>query len=173
MVIGIDFDDTCVDTWRIIKEKYKTYYPGFEVDLPENSPWDKEKIIMKNHMEEMVWDVNIYEGLQEFLDYCQDHHIKTILLTARGGDLQEIIEPTKEFIKKHNLHFDEMVFDLDAKGEICQKYGVDLMIDDSKSVLDEVAKYGIKTLRFGIKDDKHDYALSWRDALLYIKKGDL
>lgn len=173
MKVGIDFDDTCVDTWRIIKEKYKDYYPGFIVDLPENSPWEKEKVIMSDHMNEMVWGVNIYDGLKEFLDFCKDNNIKTILLTARGGDLQEIIEPTKEFIKKNDLHFDEMIFDLGKKGAICQKLGIDLMIDDSKSVLDEVATFGVKTLRFGIPDDKHDYVLSWRDALTYIKKGDL
>lgn len=173
MVIGIDFDDTCVDTWKIVKEKYKTYYPDAIVDYPENSPWDKEKVIMKNHMDEVVWNTKINDGLKEFLDYCQNRNIQTILLTARGGELKNIIKPTKEFIKKNNLHFDKMIFNLESKGETCQKYGVDLMIDDSKRVLDEVANYGIKTLRFGIKDDKHDYALSWRDALLYIKKGDL
>ena len=50
MKIGIDFDDTCVNTWELIKKRYAEYYPGFMVDYPENSPWDKEKIIMKNHL---------------------------------------------------------------------------------------------------------------------------
>lgn len=173
MTVGIDFDDTCVDTWRIIREKYKDYYPGFDVDLPENSPWEKEKIIMKNHLDEMVWNVNIYDGVKEFLNYCKNNNIKTVLLTGRGGELPEIIEPTIEFINKNDLHFDEMVFNLDKKGAVCQKYGVDLMIDDSKGILDEVRTFGIKTIRFGIKDEKHNYALSWHDVLELIKKGDL
>ena len=172
MVIGIDFDDTCVNTWQILEEKYKKDYPEVIIKDHENSPWDKEKIIMRKHMAEIVWQVNIYDGLKEFLNSLKGQHIKTILLTARGGEIQEIIEPTKEFIRKNNLAFDEMVFGLDKKGEACQKYGVDLMIDDSRRVLDDVAQYGIKTLRFGVKDDKHDYVLSWCDALLYIMKGD-
>lgn len=170
MVIGIDFDDTCVNTWELIKKRYQEYYPSFTVDLPENSPWDKEKIIMANHYKEMCEDIEIYEGLPEFLDYCHKKKIKVYLITARGGDIPEIIEPTKAFLKRNHLEFDYCFFDIYIKGPLCQMLGVNLMIDDSKKVLDEVEKYGVKTLRFGIKDNHHDYALSWHNALKYLKE---
>lgn len=176
MTIGIDFDDTCVDTWTITKKYLNEYFPDLEVDHPGNSPWDKEKIVMADHMHEIVYESKINDGLYEFIGYCKKKNIKLVLITARGGDFPKIIELTKDYIAKNHLHFDEMIFDADHKGnykgKICKAYGVDLMIDDSKKVIEEVASYGIKVLRYGSIDEKYDYALNWHDALEYIKKGE-
>lgn len=181
MNIGIDIDDTIVNTYdiflKLLVMKYKfnynqllieksNYFELYEkLDNFDNVKKDLFSILGKSvKLKENV--VNVFNKLKE------DGH-KIILITARNyNDYDEPYKLTYEYLKKNGVPFDKLIVNTDKKAQVCLDEKIDLFIDDSTMNCKDVSSVGIKTLQFGalfneeIKDFKKVY--SWDEIYEYI-----
>ena len=172
MRIGIDFDNTLVNTKELSKKYLDLYMPGNNLESYHDLPVEESvKFFDKYHIE-ITKNLEVFEGVKEAFDYFKKNNIETVLVTARGGNgATSIIEPTKEFLKKNNLNFDKLIFSTDVKGDACANENLDLFIDDLETVLEDVNDKGVNVLLFGDKSTKFDYALNWAEVINYLEKG--
>lgn len=172
MKIGIDFDNTLVNTKELSKKYLDEYLPNNNLDSYHDLPLDKSLDFFNKFHIEITNNLKLKDGVKEAFAYFEKNNIETVLITARGGNgVESIIEPTKDFFKKHNLKFNKLVFMTDVKGNACLENKVDLFIDDLETVLEEVNEKGVNVLLFGDKSTKFDYALNWNEVINYLEKG--
>ena len=86
------------------------------------------------------------------------------LLTARGGVCPEIIDITKEYLEKHKLYFDKYIFKAFPKGKEAVEYGIDLVIDDTLEVIEDVRNHNVEALQYGV-DVKN-----WYEVIDFVRR---
>lgn len=172
MTIGIDLDDTLIETTKtgnkylkkfitdksisdyhdLSKDEYLKFYSLYLYDIQKNAPLKKDAL--------------------KVLNYLHSKNIRIVFITARGTlGFSNSIPITLEYLKKHLVIYDKIIFKKNHKSAAARKEHVDLFIDDKEKVLDEVRKVGIKTLRFTEeKLSNHDIVSSWREVKRYIDK---
>ena len=68
-------------------------------------------------------------------------------LTRRGNDEKlDILGITKDDLTKKGFKYHDCYIGLSKKGEACKNLGIDVFIDDSVMQIEDVNKYGIKTI---------------------------
>ena len=98
---------------------------------------------------------------------CELHKLghKLYIITARNNKYCARVEDlTINMLRENNLYFDEIYFNQQLKSDIAKELGINLMIDDSLSVYNNMKSENIECIMFG-KDVK-----SWREVLEYINK---
>lgn len=169
MVIGIDLDDTIVDTKEVALENLKKFDKSYDDyhDLPE----DKYREYMKLYQADGLSRVKLKEGVIEAFNFFKEYGYKIIIITARDNSFSsDIKDITLDYLKKYELNYDKIVFEAEKKGKIAHDLGVQLFIDDKEMVLDDMKNYGIKTIRVTKeKDSKHKTFQNWSDIIEYIK----
>ena len=175
MTIGIDIDNTITDNSKIIYKYIKIYDKSYDNyhDLPE----DQYHEFLTTYIEDIMQNTDLKEGAKEAITYLHNNGHKIILITARNLYYSKnIINITLEYLKKHNIIYDKIIFGTKnngQKGKDAFLNNIDIFIDDKESVLDDVAKYGIKCLKMGNKPSKYLCFNNWQDIINYIKsKGD-
>lgn len=108
--------------------------------------------------------------------FIKKENIEFVVITARGGIIEEMKDDAERLLNKHNIKFDKYYWKQDNKLEICKKEKIDLMIDDDYKIIETLAKKKIKTLYFrdtGLKRlEKNEYITevnNWGDIYRYIK----
>ncbi len=166
MRIGIDFDDTLVDSFKVYqkyfdiwdeKDKYKDIYHM------KNNDW--------NHFFDIYWDkiykeVEFFPEVKECLDKLKELGHTLVLVSARFG-------PCTEFaikqIKKAKLPINEFIFTSYLKAKACIENNIDLMIDDNDTVITDLKKNHLKCLKKG-NSKKYKHYDTWYDIIEYIQK---
>ena len=169
MKIGIDFDNTMVNTYQVSKHFLDVYKPNNHLKSYHDLPKDEELAFFMNYFIKITENLTLYDGVKEAFDFFEKHNIELILITARGQD-GLLIEPTNKFLKKHNLNFSKKVFDAKDKGQVCLDNNVDLLIDDNDKVLQNASEKHVKVLKYGEKSDLFPYVLNWKEVVDYIRK---
>lgn len=174
MKIGIDFDNTLVNTAELSKKFLDIYKPGNNLASYHDLPLEESLDFFDKYHIEITENLKLLDGVKEAFDYFKKNGIKTVLITARGdGGVTTLIEPTKAFIERNELYFDKMIFKAGIKGDVCKENEIDLFIDDLEEVVSEVQSKGTKVLLFGSKSDTYDYAMNWQEVIDYIEKGNI
>lgn len=171
MTIGIDIDDTITET-SLIANQYLKKYPEYQ----ELSDYHMlEKNVFKKFVKDNVLDIQnnapLKDGVKECIDYLRKNGHKVILITARGANGFTFLKSeTKKYLEKNNIVVDDIKFGKNYKGKTCKKENVDIFIDDKEEVLDEVKKWGIKTIRFCNLEEKskHQKVSTWTDMLKFF-----
>lgn len=171
MTVGIDFDNTLVDTKKVSKKYLDIFMPGNTLNSYHDLDYDKSLEFSEKYFVEITENLTLFPGVKEAFAYFKENNIKTVLITARGIDYEYLIEPTKKFLKENGIEFDVLEFKSPKKLEPCLRNNVDLMIDDIEGVLETISTKEIKGILFGSKSDKFTYALNWQEVLDYIKGG--
>lgn len=172
MKIGIDFDNTLVNTKELSKEFLDMYLPGNNLESYHDLPEEESLDFFNKFRIEITNNLKLKPGVKEAFDYFEKNNIETVLITARGGKgVTSLIEPTKRFLEKNSIRFKKVVFGVGIKGETCKNENVDLFIDDLEKVISEVSEKGVKVLLFGDTSTKFDYALNWNEVIKYLEKG--
>lgn len=172
MTIGIDFDNTLVNTEEVSKRFLDIYKPGNNLASYHDLPLEESIIFFQKYHLQITDNLELLDGVKETFAYFKKKNIKTVLVTARGGrGAPGIVEPTKKFLTDNGIVFDKMVFMADEKGEVCKANNIDLFVDDLESVIEEINNKGVNVLLFGHKSDKFAYALNWQEVIEYLKKG--
>lgn len=172
MTIGIDIDDTITKTSEIAAlnlKKFDSNYSDYH-DLPK----ERYEEFMRLYQADGLKNVELMEGVKEAFDYFKTKGYKIIIITARNNKYDDTIKDiTIDYLKRHSLEYDKIVFDKESKGKIAKKEGVDIFIDDKVSVLDEVASYNIKTINISkVNGNKHKTFSNWSDIIKYIETGE-
>lgn len=171
MTIGIDLDDTLIETTKTGNKYLKKFITDNSItdyhDLSKNEYLKFYKI----YLYDIQREAPLKKDALNILKYLHSKNIKIIFITARGTlGFKDSIPITLEFLKKHNVIYDKIIFKKNHKAPSATKEKVDLFIDDKEWVLDEIKCVGIKTLRFmsSFEKSNHDQVSSWQEVKKYI-----
>ena len=165
MVIGIDVDDTLVNTSQSFDNIIKKYNINFNKCFKDDWTTEEFDFICNNYLKEILLSAKLNEGAKEVIDYLNDKGYKIIVITARSNNYNSvIIEGTIEQLKNENINITEFYFNEEEKAALAKKLKLDLMIDDSYRVYGNMKKENIDCILFGEK------IKTWKEVLEYIKK---
>lgn len=158
--IGIDIDDTVMNTLDVI-DKAALYYDKVYV---ENKGFkDKNKYDFK---ERFYWTGEIKKAFFEFfrknklylkatpkgdalyyLDKLYEEGYEIYFLTRRSADEAiDVLSLTKNDLTSKGFKFTDCFINLSQKGKKCEEIGIDYFIDDAIIQIEDVSKYGVKTI---------------------------
>jgi uncharacterized HAD superfamily protein len=154
MIIGIDIDDVITNSSELIMEYAKKHFKTDDVELINNilnaKTIEGELLdFYYKYLPEMMSKYSLKENVKEVLDRLKLKGHEIIIITARGYTVQAgLIEITNDYFNRHNLIFDEIIFKTKDKKKICIEKNIDIMIDDSISVLESLKDANTKPLLF-------------------------
>ena len=94
MRIGIDFDNTIVNTSVTSKRYLDKHLPGNNLnsyhDLSKNEGLD----FFYKYYKDITNSLDLFDGVYEAFSFFKENNIEIALLTARGGGCPEIIDLT-------------------------------------------------------------------------------
>jgi len=156
MRIGVDIDDTIVDTTKRIIE-YSIEHLGLkdeeeileQVKLVLQSDFqDSESIeFIQAHFRNIAESALVKENAIDVLSRLKERH-EIYIITARSNDLIESVDLTIDYLKDYNIPHDKLITRAFDKVDDCIEHKIDLMIDDKLSTIETVRAAGINTLLF-------------------------
>lgn len=188
MKIGIDLDGVVIDS----ETTFRTYEEIFDIDelqtnnlINREEPkfqgrynWqqeEKEKFIKKYFMT-VSKESPLMPGFLGVYNRLKNEDVEFIVITARGGFVEEMKDDAERLLNENNIKFDKYYWKQKDKLEVCQKENVDFMIDDDYKIIERLAQNGIKTLYFrdtGLKKlEENEYIKevnNWGDIYRYIR----
>lgn len=172
MVLGIDIDDTLTKTTENI-QRFLDEFDKSAKNYHKLSP-EKYEEFLYLYIEKIMATNPLKENAKECLDKLHNMGHKIILITARNNFCSPNVKDiTLKYLKEQEIYYDKIIFD-DAvtgyKGSVAKKEHVDLFIDDKEEVLDEIATYGIKVLRFTSEKSKYPTFTDWNKVVEYIER---
>ena len=146
MVIGVDIDDTFVQTNKRALEIIKRENIIENVDYYEQLS-DLSGFI-HNYFKEIVHTAEIFEGAKEVLEWIRNDGNKIIFISSRayqsGADTEE---DTLEYLKHNGVEYDAIYLRTPDKLDICLKEHIDIFIDDKEKTLKPLNDAGIRCIK--------------------------
>lgn len=174
MIIGIDFDDTLVETTKLANFYLKKDPEFKEFEDYHNLSSAAYPKFLDKYALQIAKEVSLKENAVDCLNYWHKQGYKIIVVTARGvkEDFEASKKVTEEYFKKHNIFIDKIVCGKESKVGVCLDLGIELFIDDKEIVLNEIKKAGIKTLRICKEDVKsnHQIVHNWLEIKEVVKE---
>ena len=165
MRIGIDIDDTLVSTSDSFDAVRKKYNINFSKSWKDE--WTKEEmnIIFSKYLEEILLGAKFKENSIKIVNQLYDLGHELIIITARRNKYCESIEEkTLDILQREGLKISKVYFGQSKKSDLAKRINIDLMIDDSRYVYDNMKKDDIDCILFG------DKIKSWKEVFEYIKR---
>lgn len=165
MRIGIDIDDTLVSTSESFDEVRKKYNINFSKNWKDE--WTKEEMnfIFDKYLDKILLGAKFKENSIEVVNQLHDLGHEFIVITARSNNYCKTMkEKSLEILQREGLKISEVYFEQSKKSDLAKKLNIDLMIDDSRYVYDNMKKDGIDCILFG------DRIKTWNEVLEYIKE---
>ena len=159
MKIGIDIDDTLIDSCDIVREyAYKYDYKYSDNKVLINNI---DKIIRGNFTEkeiieffsdyacEMGQKQPIKKGAKEIIDKLKEEGNQIYFITARSDKYyKDVNKYVKDFLDKNKIKYDKILTAYSYKADICKKENIDIMFDDAVDTCDTLNRNGIKAYLF-------------------------
>lgn len=157
--IGIDLDGVVIDS----EQTFRTYEEIFDIEHGQNKlidreepkfqqryNWseDEEKEFIEKYMLEVSKNSNLMSGFKKVYSLLQNEDIEFIVITARGGFIEEMKDDAQRLLNDNGIVFDKYYFKQYDKLEVCNKEKIDIMIDDDYKIIEKLSQNGIKTLYF-------------------------
>ena len=171
MTIGIDLDDTLIETTKTGNKYLKEFITDNSITDYHDLSKDEYLKFYKVYLYDIQKCAPIKKDALKVLNYLRSKNIRIVFITARGTlGFTDSIPITLEYLKNHDVVYDKIIFKKNHKSASARKEHVDLFIDDKERVLDEIKRLEIRTLRFTEKNESsnHDTVSSWLDAKKYI-----
>ena len=166
MKIGIDIDGVILDYERVLK----TYGDLYDfIELKKDGIINRSEHYLRNRYdwtdEERMNFVNKYflklskqtpliPGAKVVIDMLQKEGNELIIISARGGMIEEMKDVALEKFKEEDISFNKYYWKQDDKLEVAKNERIDVIIDDSYDVCKKLSLNGIKTIYFRDKDMK-------------------
>lgn len=160
MKIGIDIDDTVMNTFDVIEEaaryfdKYflenKGYQDITKYDFHERFYWtSEEKKAFFNYFRKnkLYLKAKPKGDALYYLEKLYNEGYEIYFLTRRKKDEKlDILSITKNDLISKGFKFTDCYIGLSKKGEACKNLEIDVFIDDAVIQIEDVNNYGIKTI---------------------------
>lgn len=192
MKIGVDLDGVVFDSekeYRVYSELYdmivlkqNSKKDNSELRFQDRFDWTEKnsKDFLKIYHEKITREANYIPGAKEVLRMLKQEGYILILITARGGMNQEMINITEERLKNDNIAiFDKSYYGIDEKDKICKEENIDVMIDDYYKNCQSISNEKIKTIYFkdapsrDLQENEYLKILyNWGEVYRYIKELD-
>ena len=166
MKIGIDIDGVILDYERVLK----TYGDLYDlIELKKDGIINRNEHYLRNRYdwtdEERMNFINKYflklskqtpliPGAKDVIDMLQKEGNELIIVSARGGMIEEMKDVAMEKFEEEDISFNKYYWKQDDKLEVAQNEKLDVMIDDSYDVCRRLSSNGIKTIYFRDKEMK-------------------
>lgn len=173
MNIGIDFDNTLVNTIEVSKKFLDIYKPGNNLKSYHELPLEEEISFFSKYYLDIIKNLQVKPNAKKAISFFKKHRFKVYLITARGinpENRKEMISAVKAFLQANKLVFDEEIYMQDKKVKACLDNKIDIMIDDTDTVLNDLHESGIRVLKYGNISETYDYVLSWQEVIDYFRK---
>lgn len=182
MRIGIDIDDTIMDTFDYMVPFVAEYF-GLDPDemrkndisystLPDGLR-EREFEFGRKYYDKVVPDTPVKTGAAEHIKKLHDAGHFICIITARDERLySDAFKTTSEQLKKSGIVYDKLVCAYD-KADVCERECIDIFIDDSLKNCENVAAKGIRAVLFrgkgnaGAQTDIPAFA-TWKDLYGYL-----
>ena len=189
MKIGIVIDGVILDYERVLK----TYGDLYDfIELKKNGIIHRNEHYLRNRYdwteEERMNFVNKYflklskktqliPGAKDVIDMLRKENNELIVISARGGMIEEMKDVAIDKFNEEGLSFDKYYWKQDDKLEVAQQENIDFMIDDSYDVCKKLSENRIKTIYFRDKEmkklEQNEYVKevsNWGEIYRYIKE---
>lgn len=188
MKIGLDIDGVILDYERVVKT-YGELYDLIELNgegiqnkqeayLKDRYNWTPEQRqnFIDKYFLELTNEANLMPCAKKVIDMLKKDGHELIIISARGGMVEEMTDAAMKRFEEEGLKFDKYYFKKWDKLETVQKENIDVMIDDSYKVCNEISSNNIKTIYFREKDmkklEENEYlkeVSNWGEIYRYIK----
>lgn len=155
MNIGIDIDDTLIDTTKNFKDVIGQYDKTGDVEkyveeiLSGEIPTENIRKFMNTYLLEVTKTIEIKEDAADVIRRLKEKGHKIIFITSRNDEECKGLEDfTLEYLKKNNVVYDRILLNSRDKAKVCLENDIDIMIDDSMKHCQNVASKGIETFLF-------------------------
>ena len=188
MKIGIDIDGVILDYERILK----TYGDLYDfIELKKDGIVNRNEHYLRNRYnwteEERMDFVNRYflelskitplvPGAKTIINMLKKEGNELIIISARGGMIEEMKDVALEKFEEENLTFNKYYWKQEDKLEVAKRENIDVMIDDSYDVCKKLSSNGIRTIYFRDKEmkllEQNEYlkeVSTWGEIYRYIK----
>ena len=189
MKIGIDIDGVILDYERVLK----TYGDLYDfIELKKDGIINRNEHYLRNRYdwtdEERMNFINKYflklskqtpliPGAKDVIDMLQKEGNELIIISARGGMIEEMKDVAIEKFEEEGISFNKYYWKQDDKLEVAQNEKINVMIDDSYDVCRKLSSNGIKTIYFRDKEMKVleqnenlKEVSNWGEIYRYIKE---
>lgn len=160
MKIGIDIDDTVMNTFDVIEEaaryfdryflENKGYQDITKYDFHERFYWtSEEKKAFFNYFRKnkLYLKAKPKGDALYYLEKLYNEGYELYFLTRRKKDEKlDILSITKNDLISKGFKFTDCYIGLSKKGEACKSLGIDVFIDDAVIQIEDVNNYDIKTI---------------------------
>jgi uncharacterized HAD superfamily protein len=188
MKIGIDIDGVILDYERILK----TYGDLYDfIELKKDGIVNRNEHYLRNRYnwteEERMDFVNRYflelskitplvPGAKTIINMLKKEGNELIIISARGGMIEEMKDVALEKFEEENLTFNKYYWKQEDKLKVAKRENIDVMIDDSYDVCKKLSSNGIRTIYFRDKEmkllEQNEYlkeVSNWGEIYRYIK----
>ena len=189
MKIGLDIDGVILDYERVLKT-YGDLYDFIELNkngiinrnehyLRNRYDWteDERMNFINKYFVELSKQTNLIPGAKDVINMLQKDKNEMIIISARGGMIEEMKDVALEKFKQEGLVFNKYYWKQDDKLDVARKENIDFMIDDSYDVCKKLSSNGVKTIYFRDKEMKkiepNQYlkeVSNWGEIYRYIKE---
>ena len=188
MKIGIDIDGVILDYQRVLNT-YGDLYDFIELKkdgivsknelyLRKKYNWtDEERMNFVNkYFLKLSKQTNLIPGAKDVINMLKNEGNELIIISARGGMIEEMKDVAINKFEKEGLSFDKYYWKQEDKLDVAKKEKIDVMIDDSYDVCKKLSSNGIKTIYFREKNMKKleenenlKEVSNWGEIYRYIK----
>lgn len=148
----------------IVNDKARIRYGMFD--------WTKEEEedFYYSNIERIAKDFKLIPNSKETIDRLKQNGNEIYIITGRdNGEYTDPWGLTIDWLERHEIYYDKLIltdaYDSHAKTVECQKYNIDVMIDDNIETCLDVQKHGIRVLamntRTNMTADKIDRVNNW------------
>ena len=174
MRIGIDIDDTLVnttDSYKMIMKKY-----GVSIDLLKKGYNSSEMLnFLYKYHDDVIKNATFKKGAVYYLNKLAIEGNTLIIITARGNTFSNVAKSiTNKFIYDNKLPIEKIYYDCHNKSDICKLESIDLMVDDNIDVCASVKKEGIDYLLFDSENNQSSNfkrVKSWEEVYDYVRRN--
>lgn len=161
MRIGIDIDNVLSNFNDVLLNEYKKHDSAIngkgivhqDLYIRDMFNWDKE-YEEKFYKENIEYFASLFEPIEECSKYIkllkEEGNTIYIISGRDNGEYSNPYKMTIDWLKKYDIIYDKLflvdAYNSHSKTEVCLKYNIDVMIDDSKRMCKDIQDNGIRTL---------------------------
>ena len=179
MHIGLDLDDTIIDTEEKLRIYWKDYYKkypnkDYSEELPHNINLFGYKYIEEfwNIYREELFYADIKKDAARIIRKLQNEGHYIGLITSRPKEkYKDLVLRIDTYLKENNIFLDEINTDIVYKDQFIIDKNYDLLIDDNIVNIKNTIKKGKKGILFKkINDKTIRHTTSWNYLYIIIKE---